>query len=98
MARAIWTFEVWLDDADAPVLVEATSRDVAFWEKTTGKTLKYLYEHMPMQELVKVAHRAMVRNDLTSLSAAEFAEQADIEIRRERKGRNDDVDPTQPDH
>lgn len=97
MARAIWTFEVYLDDADEPVVVEATSRDVAWWEKTSGKTLKYLYEHMPLRELVKVAHRSMSRRGLFEGTADDFAERVDLNIRRQQPGQHDEPDPTRAD-
>ncbi len=89
-ARAIWTFEVFPDDGE-PYEVDASSRDVMAWEKSSRKTLKYLYEHMPITEMNRVAYLAAKRQGLFDGTEADFFEACDIQISKDDE---DAPDPT----
>lgn len=87
----MFTVKVIPDDGDPYVLV-ARSRDVIVWERTSGKTARYLLEKLPMVELYKVAHLAATRQQRFTGTLDEFQSGCDLEP----MGDEDDPDPTQP--
>jgi hypothetical protein len=96
MARTLWTFECYPEDGEQ-FEVEAVSRDVVLWEKSSKHTLKYLYDAMPMTELAKVAYLAAKRLELFDGTLSEWRESVDINLKKRDDDDEEEVDPTQPD-
>jgi hypothetical protein len=83
------TLDITPDDGE-PYRVVATSRDIAWWERTTrGASFAKLQEDMHMTDLYKIAWRASTRLGLFEGSQADFADSCDL--------KQDDDDPADSD-
>lgn len=85
----MFTFTVRPDGAE-PYQVEASTRDVLNWERTTkGVNLRKLEEQPSMVDFYKIAHFALRRQQLFAGSLDELMETCDIEVEKE-----EEPDPT----
>ncbi len=87
------TMEIIPDDAE-PYRVVATSRDIAWWEKTTkGASFAKLQEDMHMIDLYKIAWRASTRLGLFEGTQQEFADSCDLKQEDDDEGESDPTPP-----
>lgn len=86
---SLFTFTV-LPDGEDEYEVEATSRDILNWEKTTPKASLGKFESDPqIADVYKIAHFAARRNGLFTGALKDFEETVDIEFEKEEESTSD---------
>lgn len=87
------TFDILPDD-DEPYRIVATSRDIAWWERTNkGASFAKLQEDMHMVDLYKIAWRAATRLGMFAGSEKEFADSCDLKQEDDDEGESDPTPP-----
>lgn len=78
-------------DVGEPYKLEATSRDVFLWEKTTKSNMAQLQNGMSMMAMYTIAHFAAKRHHMFTGTLNEFVDSNDLDFEAAP-----DADPTLP--
>jgi hypothetical protein len=91
MSKPLFRFKITPDGGE-PYEVDAFSRDVAIWERTTakGRTMSD-FESLAMNDLYGIAYAAAFRQAIYTGKHGEFVAAVDLELVK-----RDEPDPTQP--
>jgi hypothetical protein len=91
---ALFTFTVKPDGGDEYEL-EATSRDVLNWERTTkGASLSKFERDAMITDVYKISHFAAVRAQRFTGDLKEWQDSVDIEFEKDEEDAEDAVPPT----
>lgn len=78
-------------DGEDPYKLQASSRDVYMWEKTTKSNMAQLQTGMSMMAMYSIAHFAAKRQQLFTGNLQEFVDAVDLDFEAAVG-----ADPTQP--
>lgn len=88
------TFTITPDDGE-PYTIEATSRDVLKWEKSTkGASMHTFRDNLMMAHMYKLAWVTATRLGRTTASLAEWETLVDVDVEDESEDGAGELDPT----